>query len=474
MPDPAVPSWRAARVPQPSTRPSPRPTIPRSVEQVAERPEQRRVAHRERVDLPDGVLSARLEQLVRVQTHHEPAHVEEEVVGPGHPHRQAVVLDDDGAVLDEQHPLNERRPRQFDHLASGQVRHRPGLPDLDLDPGQGPVGIEEPGDPGVPGELPRQGVAAGLALVRHRPRERQVLEGGRNGPGRQGGTEDQYPGGQRQTQPSSHDAPSFSRDRIAGSARIVPGCLPPVQLMGADEAGARGPDNLPGVTPSPSARIRLVSREAITLLLLTAVLQAPISPASGEETQADLAAQLAGPSGAVAVPNEAGITATVSNPGPTDASSVQLTLDLADGLEPMAVDQGPWTCTIDAAVTCVLATLLAGDVAAVDVTVAAVSSGSLPVSATVSQNSADPNAENDTMTILVAASGRPCDAVGTAGPDTLEAKGRGNVACGLRGDDVILGGDGRQILFGGSGRDALGGGRGHDRLGGGAGGDACA
>ncbi|MGH2653816.1 MAG: hypothetical protein ACRDHV_05625 [Actinomycetota bacterium] len=217
-----------------------------------------------------------------------------------------------------------------------------------------------------------------------------------------------------------------------------------------------------------------MSRQAITLLLLKAVLQGPIPSASAEETQADLAVQLAGPSGAVAVPNEAGITATVSNLGPMDASSVQLTLGLADGLEPMAVDQGAWTCTIDAAVTCVLATLLAGDVAAVDVTVAAVSSGSLPVSATISQSSADPNPENDTMTILVGASGRPCDSVGTAGPDTLEAKGRGNVACGLRGDDVILGGDGRQFLLGGSGRDALGGGRGHDRLDGGPGRDACA
>jgi hypothetical protein len=217
-----------------------------------------------------------------------------------------------------------------------------------------------------------------------------------------------------------------------------------------------------------------VGREAIALILLTAVLQGPISSASAEETQADLAVQLAGPSAAVPVPNEAGLTTTVSNLGTTDASSVQLTLDLADGLEPMAIQQGPWSCAVGPSVVCALATLPAGGVAAVEVTAAALRPGSIPVTATVTQASTDPDPTNDSTAILVETSGRPCDAVGTAGPDTLEAKGRGNVACGLRGDDVILGGDGRQILFGGSGRDALGGGRGHDRLDGGPGRDACA
>jgi len=157
-----------------------------------------------------------------------------------------------------------------------------------------------------------------------------------------------------------------------------------------------------------------------------------------------------------------------------DASSVQLTLDLADGLEPMAIHQGPWSCAMGPAVVCTLAILPAGGVAVVEVTAAAVRPGSLPVTATVTQASTDPDPTNDSTAILVETSGRPCDAVGTAGPDTLVAKGRGNVACGLRGDDVILGGDGRQFLLGGSGRDALGGGRGHDRLDGGPGRDACA
>jgi hypothetical protein len=139
----------------------------------------------------------------------------------------------------------------------------------------------------------------------------------------------------------------------------------------------------------------------------------------------------------------------------------------------MAVHQGPWSCAIGPTVVCTLAALSAGGVAVVEVTAAAVRPGSLSVTATVTQASTDPDPANDSTAILVEASGRPCDAVGSAGPDTLRAKARGTVACGLRGDDVILGGDGRQILLGGSGRDALGGGRGHDRLDGGPGRDAC-
>jgi hypothetical protein len=214
-------------------------------------------------------------------------------------------------------------------------------------------------------------------------------------------------------------------------------------------------------------------REAIALILLTAVLHGPISSASAEETEADLAVQLAGPSGAVAVPNEAGVAATVSNLGPTDALSVQLTLDLGEGLEPMAVHQGPWSCAVGPPVICTLAAMSAGAVAVVEVTAAAVRPGSLPVTAVVTQASTDPDPANDSTAILVETSGRPCDAVGSAGPDMLQAKARGTVACGLRGDDVILGGDGRQILFGGSGRDALVGGRGPGRLDGGRGRDAC-
>lgn len=213
---------------------------------------------------------------------------------------------------------------------------------------------------------------------------------------------------------------------------------------------------------------------AATLVLLTAVLHGPMPSAVAEETASELSIQLAGPTAAVTVPEEAGITATVTNLGPDDASGLQLAVDLPDGLVPMAVHQGPWSCTIDPAMTCLLATLPVGEVAAAEVIVAPVRPGSLPVSGTVAHASADPDATNDTAQIHVEAWGRRCHAVGTVGPDMLRARARGDVACGLRSDDVILGGDGRQVLFGGPGRDTLGGGRGRDRLDGGPGRDACA
>jgi hypothetical protein len=86
----------------------------------------------------------------------------------------------------------------------------------------------------------------------------------------------------------------------------------------------------------------------------------------------------------------------------------------------------------------------------------------------------DPDRPNDAAEVVVQASGRPCDAIGTTGPDGLKVKSRGGVACGLRGDDVLVGGPGRQVLLGGAGHDTVGGGRGRDRIDGGEGRDACA
>jgi uncharacterized repeat protein (TIGR01451 family) len=213
-----------------------------------------------------------------------------------------------------------------------------------------------------------------------------------------------------------------------------------------------------------------VSRGAVALVLLTTVLQ---SPAWASASDADLAVQASGPDTVVPVPDEARLTLTVSNLGPADAADLQVTVQLSAGLKSMAVHQGLWTCTLDPAVACLLSTLPAGAMAEVGLTVAAVRPGSLPMTAAVLHGSPDPEPGNDSAAISVEASGAPCDAVGTAGPDTLRAKGRGVVACGLRGDDVLLGGDGRQMLFGGPGLDTLGGGRGRDRLDGGTGRDAC-
>ena len=54
-----------------------------SGKQVAEYSEERRVAHRERVDLPNWVLTAGLQQLVGVKTHYEPPDIQQEILGAG-------------------------------------------------------------------------------------------------------------------------------------------------------------------------------------------------------------------------------------------------------------------------------------------------------------------------------------------------------------------------------------------------------
>lgn len=215
-------------------------------------------------------------------------------------------------------------------------------------------------------------------------------------------------------------------------------------------------------------------RETLALVLLAAALHGPIPSAIAVAAATDLSVQLTGPDAVVAVPEEARLTVTVTNLGPVDASGVQLAVSLPGGLVPMAVHPGQWSCAMDPTVACGMDALAAGATAEVFVTGAAVRPGSLPASATVIHVSDDPDPANDTAQIEVEASGRPCDEVGTAGPDTLRARRRGSVACGLRGDDVMLGGDGRQVLFGGPGRDTLGGGRGRDRLDGGPERDACA
>jgi Domain of unknown function DUF11 len=220
--------------------------------------------------------------------------------------------------------------------------------------------------------------------------------------------------------------------------------------------------------------MRPVSRLAAALFLLTALLTRPVpSRASIEVAEADLAVVLRGPAEAVNVPEEARLIATVRNLGPGEASGVGLRLALPDGLRTAEVRPGPWSCAVDGRADCTLAVLPAGASAVVDLRVAVVSPGSLTVMASVHHTSTDPDPGSNNAAVVVEGTGRLCAEVGGPGPDVLRVRGRGEVGCGLRGDDVILGGDGRQALLGGPGHDSLGGGRGRDRLDGAEGRDAC-
>jgi len=65
-------------------------------------------------------------------------------------------------------------------------------------------------------------------------------------------------------------------------------------------------------------------------------------------------------------------------------------------------------------------------------------------------------------------------AVGTGGDDVLELPDTGGVACGLGGNDTLIGGLGNDVLLGGPGNDTLKGRKGKDRLKGGPGKDRLA
>lgn len=66
-----------------------------------------------------------------------------------------------------------------------------------------------------------------------------------------------------------------------------------------------------------------------------------------------------------------------------------------------------------------------------------------------------------------------CDVEGTNGDDRLVATERGQVVCGLGGNDTLIGTNGHDILRGGPGRDQIRGGDGDDDLYGGESHDVC-
>ncbi len=214
-----------------------------------------------------------------------------------------------------------------------------------------------------------------------------------------------------------------------------------------------------------------MTRLAVAMALMMSALIGPIPSVDAGALEADVTVHLLGWTTPVPVPQEAALTATVTNLGPAEAPGIRLTVELPEALRPMAARDG--ACVVDPAVSCTLDTLPAGGTTEVHLTVAAVRPGSHQVRGAAIHAATDPDPANDTADIVVDASGRSCDSTGTAGPDALRVGGRGAVACGLRGDDVLVGGAGRQVLLGGSGRDSLGGGRGRDRLDGGTGRDAC-
>jgi len=116
---------------------------------------------------------------------------------------------------------------------------------------------------------------------------------------------------------------------------------------------------------------------------------------------ADLAVTKSGPALA-AVGTDVAYTITVSNAGPSDASSVTLsdTIPAQMSFVSMQQNSGPlFNCSGTTTVTCTIATLVPGASASFTLTVHVNSAGSISNTATISATTSDPNSGNNTSTV---------------------------------------------------------------------------
>ena len=182
---------------------------------------------------------------------------------------------------------------------------------------------------------------------------------------------------------------------------------------------------------------------------------------------ADVSVSVVG-SGNVNVGDDASVTLTLANAGPSAAANVSLSDVLPAGLrlESFAADAGV-SCTAAGSLSCSVASLAAGAQAQVRLVVAPVVGGTIVHSASVSAQTTDPAAGNNTAAQSVASWGFDCTKIGTAGADLLAGTTARDVLCGLGGNDTLSGSDGNDQLYGGDGNDTLNGDAGDDVLAGG-------
>jgi uncharacterized repeat protein (TIGR01451 family) len=182
-------------------------------------------------------------------------------------------------------------------------------------------------------------------------------------------------------------------------------------------------------------------------------------------------------------------TVEVRNAGPDPAENVTLTDDLAGGLELLTAAATAGTCERRGGrVVCELRTIARGgsETATIQVRVKK-RKGTIENSASVSSDTADPDATNDSDTEeTTIGAGTTCgrktatvvgtpgndDLAGTEGSDVIVADTGDDRVSAAGGKDVICGGDGNDVLNGGSGNDTAKGGSGNDRLTGKSGSDA--
>jgi uncharacterized repeat protein (TIGR01451 family) len=177
---------------------------------------------------------------------------------------------------------------------------------------------------------------------------------------------------------------------------------------------------------------------------------------------------------------------TVKNNGPSTASNVVVTDDLAPGMTagPVTSSDPSFTCVDPAGpvdVRCTSPSLAAGATAtftySANLPENSTPGATFPNSAAVSSSTEDPTPANNASQVsakVPSCQKTGANVVGTSGADVLCGTGGSNdtitglggadLIFGLGGDDQITGGDGNDVIFGGPGNDELTGGDGNDRL----------
>ena len=202
---------------------------------------------------------------------------------------------------------------------------------------------------------------------------------------------------------------------------------------------------------------------------------------------ADLALVKACAPGPVAPGATVACTVTVTNNGPFDAQTVQVTDLLPAGLTVAATPApggGGFTCNIGGGgsqLICTKPTQPAGTSSVISYTVRVgenVGPGAtLLNTATVTSITPDPVPGNETFTTAIKTvsctiTSSAVQVLGTEGDDVICGDAGNQDISGLGGNDVIFGGGGNDRLYGGPGNDTLLGGDGNDQLAGGDGNDA--
>ncbi len=189
---------------------------------------------------------------------------------------------------------------------------------------------------------------------------------------------------------------------------------------------------------------------------------------------ADLSVAVSDTSDPTAIGDSYTYIVTVTNNGPTSATSISAATTLSGASATiLSATSSQGSCSISApTVTCSLGTLANGASATITITVEPNATGTVTASSTVSASETDPSTGNNSAsqsTTINNALG--CTVIGTSGNDILNGGNGADVLCGLGGNDTVNGGNGNDVVYGGSGNNTISGGNGNDVINAGAGND---